>query len=438
MSEEKRIYKYFGTLIGDNRVNDLVDKVNDLENKKLNIATSTDIGGIIAEPIDDEHIEEIKIDPTTGKLYSRKYPEALTYKGTKENYADLPTDAKAGDMYNVINEYVDPITNEIHPSGTDYAWDGESWNALGGKLDLSIFLTHDEFNNSIAELEEHISSTGHELALANGDLSLLDEHGKEVSKVSLPNSIKHSVFTNTDGSSTSSTTKEDSWTTSDIDTSLAIKHSDDNGFAVISVSKNYAEIKASDTTDSLNNTKISVSSDNIMLTSEAINDNKRNTLIITPENVTLNGSEIITSKGGTFQSKPLIYSSDQASYAVTENEMYKYVANQLSNNLPKWNTSAPADTSKVLLTKVTIVHADCLSNLKDKSVLVKGYANNGFTNQTIAYTKTTNDVELPGAFIGSLTSTASQGIFVAPGSTITYVNDSGSTIVNTFTYEYLY
>jgi len=56
------------------------------------------------------------------------------YKGTKENYADLPTSGnEVGDVWNVINAY------EHYPAGTNFAWTGTAWDALGGSIDLSVF-----------------------------------------------------------------------------------------------------------------------------------------------------------------------------------------------------------------------------------------------------------------------------------------------------------
>lgn len=57
----------------------------------------------------------------------------LSYKGTKTTYSDLPTNASKGDVYNVTNAY------DKYPAGTNYAWDGTAWDALGGAIDLSSY-----------------------------------------------------------------------------------------------------------------------------------------------------------------------------------------------------------------------------------------------------------------------------------------------------------
>lgn len=60
---------------------------------------------------------------------------ALTYEGSVENYANLPTGLTTSDkgkVYNVVN------ANGDIPAGTNYAWNGTSWDALGG--DMSAYL----------------------------------------------------------------------------------------------------------------------------------------------------------------------------------------------------------------------------------------------------------------------------------------------------------
>ena len=65
---------------------------------------------------------------------------ALTYKGSKNSYSELPSSGNTkGDVYNVV------AANGNTPAGTNYAWDGEAWDPLGGTVDLSAYLTEDNF-----------------------------------------------------------------------------------------------------------------------------------------------------------------------------------------------------------------------------------------------------------------------------------------------------
>ncbi len=56
------------------------------------------------------------------------------YKGSLKNYEDLPTletaDIQVGDTYNVENAYKD------YPEGTNFAWNGETWDALAGTINV--------------------------------------------------------------------------------------------------------------------------------------------------------------------------------------------------------------------------------------------------------------------------------------------------------------
>lgn len=61
-----------------------------------------------------------------------------TYKGSVASYDALPEDAEAGDVYNVEAAYGN------YPAGTNYAWDGTKWDALGGSVDLGAYQTKND------------------------------------------------------------------------------------------------------------------------------------------------------------------------------------------------------------------------------------------------------------------------------------------------------
>lgn len=60
-----------------------------------------------------------------------KLSSVYNYKGSKATYAELPSDAAAGDVWNVEEAH------DNHPAGTNWAWTGTAWDALGGVVDLS-------------------------------------------------------------------------------------------------------------------------------------------------------------------------------------------------------------------------------------------------------------------------------------------------------------
>lgn len=50
------------------------------------------------------------------------------YKGSVNTYSELPSGAATGDVYNVV------AANGSVPAGTNYAWNGSVWDALGGTV----------------------------------------------------------------------------------------------------------------------------------------------------------------------------------------------------------------------------------------------------------------------------------------------------------------
>lgn len=75
------------------------------------------------------------------------------YKGSVANYSDLPTLNNAvGDTYNVVNSYL------TYPAGTNFAWDGTKFDALGGAIDFNnaefsaiLSLDSDQMDNYLAD-----------------------------------------------------------------------------------------------------------------------------------------------------------------------------------------------------------------------------------------------------------------------------------------------
>ncbi len=57
-----------------------------------------------------------------------KVSGAMVYRGSVQKFSDLPIDAQNGDVYNVVEAYLD------YPPNTNYAWNGSSWDPLGGSL----------------------------------------------------------------------------------------------------------------------------------------------------------------------------------------------------------------------------------------------------------------------------------------------------------------
>ena len=71
----------------------------------------------------------------SGYITSADITDVYKYKGSKTNYSELPTTGNTvGDVWNVANAY------NNYPAGTNFAWDGSTWDALGGSVDLSGYV----------------------------------------------------------------------------------------------------------------------------------------------------------------------------------------------------------------------------------------------------------------------------------------------------------
>lgn len=121
-----------------NLVYKVVDKTSEEAIKATNanygivqFATDAEIkGGVAGKAVDASQLAAVKESIST----------AYKYKGSVENYADLPTEnVSNGDVYNVVNKY------GSYPAGTNFAAivsDGNiTWDALGGSIDASDFVT---------------------------------------------------------------------------------------------------------------------------------------------------------------------------------------------------------------------------------------------------------------------------------------------------------
>lgn len=71
----------------------------------------------------------------------------LKYKGSC-TYAELPEEPVTGDVWNVTDAH------DNVPAGTNYAWNGESWDALAGSVDLSPYLTSETASSTYATKTE--------------------------------------------------------------------------------------------------------------------------------------------------------------------------------------------------------------------------------------------------------------------------------------------
>lgn len=98
------------------------------------------------------------IDAVAGSLY--------TFKGSVQTYGDLLNvqSPSVGDTYNVIQGNDEDLGNPEWPAfvaGTNFSWDGDEWDSLGGSLDLSNYYKKAEINSLLAgkaSLDHHHNS----------------------------------------------------------------------------------------------------------------------------------------------------------------------------------------------------------------------------------------------------------------------------------------
>lgn len=155
-----------------------VATLNDLNNKVSKISVTTTPGSIVYGRNSEGVEESVKYrsgysygndliyrdssgnaevgDPTAPlHIANKRYVDAkmvnvYTFKGSVDTYNDLPTNANNGDVYDIKKAY------ESYPAGTNFAWTGEKWDALGGSVDLSNYVTKTELTTA---LKDYVTTT---------------------------------------------------------------------------------------------------------------------------------------------------------------------------------------------------------------------------------------------------------------------------------------
>ena len=101
-----------------------VDVIDNLDSTDTGAALSANQGRILNEKIAAVASEATKIFNVKGSC----------------KYAELPTTNNAvGDVYNITDSFT--IGSESYTAGTNVVWDGQTWDALGGSIDLSAYAT---------------------------------------------------------------------------------------------------------------------------------------------------------------------------------------------------------------------------------------------------------------------------------------------------------
>ena len=112
------------------------------------LATKTELNG----KADKTQLNNYVTTATANSTYAKKsdITNIYKFKGTKTNYADLPTtDRVTGDVWNITN------ADAKHgiKAGDNVAWNGTAWDNLSGTVDLSAYATKDIIVDVRASLE---------------------------------------------------------------------------------------------------------------------------------------------------------------------------------------------------------------------------------------------------------------------------------------------
>ena len=107
------------------------------------------------------HTTIANVQTALTKTINDKVAVAYRYAGSC-TYAELPTSGSVvGEVWNVTD------ANGDFPAGTNYAWDGAKWDALGGSIDLSPYAKTEDVNKKI----ETINQTNADLQSAIDNVS---------------------------------------------------------------------------------------------------------------------------------------------------------------------------------------------------------------------------------------------------------------------------
>jgi len=121
-----------------------LDNIQDGSTRKLSdYATSS-----------NTHNEIVNVSGNIKTYIDNKVSSVYAYKGSVTNYSDLSSieSKEAGDVYNVIN------ANGSTPGGTNYAWTGTEWDALGGTINLSNYVENSTFTTHTENTEIHVTA----------------------------------------------------------------------------------------------------------------------------------------------------------------------------------------------------------------------------------------------------------------------------------------
>lgn len=144
-----------------------INKINNLENiAEQNVIEVVKVDDVALAVDESDKSVNIKL----AELINARVGSAYVYKGSKENYSDLPSSGNvAGDVYNVEKAY------DTYPAGTNFAWvesaGGGYWDSLSGTFDTTALNTRlDTVEQNITNLTTKVTN----LEGVNDDVQALE------------------------------------------------------------------------------------------------------------------------------------------------------------------------------------------------------------------------------------------------------------------------
>lgn len=121
----------------DGEVSDLSQSINDVDGRVDSLS-----GTVSALSAD----MKTYIDNELSTVY--------TYQGSVADVAALEAieNPEVGDVYNVVAANGAPGDADYTPAGTNYAWNGSAWDALGGTVDLSNYATTGALESAVTRI----------------------------------------------------------------------------------------------------------------------------------------------------------------------------------------------------------------------------------------------------------------------------------------------
>ena len=198
-SSDSRSIKKLTITVSSNKVTGLTTIshliVDDIRNTLTSTETNKALSAAMGKKLQDEKLAKTDVvnnltTTDTSKALSAAQGKALNdringlgspykVKGTKTNISDVLslTDAKVGDVWNVTNEFT--LGGKKYPAGTNVVCvtatsssdhNDDNWDALGGTVDLTPYLTKSDASNTYAKKADVISHYNiGELTALNGN-----------------------------------------------------------------------------------------------------------------------------------------------------------------------------------------------------------------------------------------------------------------------------